>query len=194
MSPDAEEKRREKNEAVKREMERKSNDELLVYNPSDDDYQIRWAGLIHTVPSKSKDVGYGKGKLVVARYLATHYFKHKINELINYESDTVVARAKKKYKGGHWPEEELKVALKTNNPKLRAKYLKRLFKGIHRQFGLDETPDYTGGKRPDKRPIDDQILEELEASMPPALRLPQPEVVEAPPTKGEKGALVKQIT
>lgn len=151
-----------KGDIIKRELERRSNDEILIYNPTEEDYTIRFGGYTHIVPSRDKDVGYGKGQLVVARYLANHYVRHMIDALIMKESDAKVAKAKKEYKGGHWPEEEQKIALRTSNQELRKKYLKGLWKGVHRKFGVGEIADSPADQPKDRRPIDEQLIEELE--------------------------------
>ena len=162
---DAEDQRKKKNEAVRREMERKQNDEILIYNPREEDYQIKYGGYVHTVPNRDKNVGYGKGCLVVARYLAKHYIKHIVDLFIIEENERKLAKAKLAYKGAHWPEEEQKIALRTDNPELRKQYMTGLWKGIYRKFGLDETATPLVGKPEDKRPLDERLLEELEADM-----------------------------
>jgi hypothetical protein len=151
-----------KNEAFHREMARKANDEILIYNPTHEIFQIRYGGYIHTVPEAKHDIGYGPGCIVVARYLALHYCKHMIDKLITEESNRIVADAKRKYRGTRWPEEELRVALRTSNPELRKKYLLKIWKGVKRRFGLDETPVETGTKSEDVRPVDEQLIETLE--------------------------------
>lgn len=169
--PDAEEQRRKKSEVIKREMERRANDEILIYNPTHEPYQIKFGGYTHTVPEAKHDTGYGQGLLVVPRYLAMNYCKHMIDQLILHESALIIADARRRYKGSFFPEEEERLALRTNNPKLRKKYLTQIWKGVKRKFGLDEVPEDLGNKPPDKRPMDEQLIESLN------LDAPTPEVV-----------------
>ena len=135
-----EEKQSEKSRRILREMERKSQDVIKIFNPQEKDYILIYDARQWVIPNKDKDLGYDKGCLDVPRYIANHYFKHMIDGLINEESTKVVAKAKKEYKGGHWPEEELKVALRTSNPELRKKYLKILYKGVVREFAISQAP------------------------------------------------------
>ena len=158
----------DKSTRVKREMERKSQDILKFYNPTSEDYTITYDSRQWVVPNKDKDSGYGKGCLDAPRYIANHYFKHMIDKLILEESDVIVAKAKKEYKGGHWPEEEIKVALKTSNPELRKKYLKIVYKGVVREFALSEAPlQVAQPLKKDDRPLDEQLLEEMDEPAPP---------------------------
>ncbi len=159
-----EEKPSEKSRRILREMERKSQDILKIFNSQEKDYSLTYDARQWVVPNKDNDLGYGKGCLDVPRYIANHYFKHMIDGLINEESDKLVAKAKKTYKGGHWPEEELKIALRTSNPELRKKYLKILYRGVVREFALAEAPlDVAPPKKKDDRPLDEQLLEDIDA-------------------------------
>ena len=159
---DAEDQRQAEHDAVRREMERKSNDEIMIHNPTQDDYQIRWNRYVHIVPNYNKDNGHGKGNLVVTRYLAIHYATHMIDKLIMDESDAIVDKAKEEYKGTYWPQEELRVALKTSNIQLRQKYMKIIWKGTVRKFGVDEIPTEEAARKKDERSIDEQLLDELD--------------------------------
>ena len=173
--PDAEEARRKRSDLIKREMERRSNDEVLVYNPTTEPFPIKYGGYTHIVPEAKHDAGYGPGQLIVTRYLAMHYCKHMIDKLIIHESALKLSEARRKYKGNFWPEEEERLALRTNNPELRSKYLKEIWKGVKRKFGLDEGPDDLGNNPPDKRPMDEQLLESLNLDEP--VEEPKEEVV-----------------
>lgn len=172
---DEEDLRRKKNDIIKREMERRSNDEILIYNPTHEPYKIIYGGFTHIVPEAKHDAGYGPGQLIVPRYLAMHYCTHMIDKLILLDSARIVADAKRKYRGNFFAEEEERIALRTNNPELRKKYLLQLWKGVKRKFGLDEVPEQVG-RPPDQRPIDEQLVEELEKPVEePVVETPQTE-------------------
>ena len=162
---DAEEQRKKKNEAIKREMVRKSNDEILIYNPRLEDWPIKYGGYTHIVPHKDKNVGHGLGCLVVARYLAVHYVNKIVDQFIIEENERRSAKAKKEYKGAHWPEEEQKIAIRTDNVELRRQYMTGLWKGIVRKFGLDESPEVVADKPKDIRPTDIRLIDEMEKEL-----------------------------
>jgi hypothetical protein len=124
-------------EEVIRELERKSNDTIKVFNPSEEEFRFKWDGYLWSVPSSNEDRGYGKGMNILPRYLANHYVKHMTDHLINQDSEKVVAIAKRKYTGNDWPREEERIALRTNNPKLVEYYARILWVGKVRDFGLD---------------------------------------------------------
>ena len=157
-----------KGDALKREMERRSNDELLVYNPTEADFKFKYASRWWLVPAVSKDAGYGKGQMVFLRYIATQGYMSKMTDyLITQESDKIVAERKKVYNGNDWPGEEMRVALRTNNIELRKKYLQILFKGVYRRFGMDElaAPPEPETAASTHRPVDYDILDQIEDSM-----------------------------
>jgi len=143
-----------KAELIRREAERKSNDEIKVHNPTDQDYYVKEGGYNWKVPAQ--------GDLICTRHLAMMYITHMIDKMILDESKEIVEKARKKYNGPFWPAEEERIALRTNNPDLRKKYLPQLWKGVVRKFGLDEMPkDETGNAPESTAPQDEQLLEEL---------------------------------
>ncbi|RLG44337.1 MAG: hypothetical protein DRN81_04770 [Thermoproteota archaeon] len=188
----------EKKDLIQKEMTRRSNDEIKVHNPTNEDYYITWGGLHWVVPNKNKDTGQGRGNSVLPRYLAAHYVKHHTDKLILKESKAIVEKAKKEYKGTRWPEEELRVALRTSNPELRKKYIKKMWLGVHRRFGLDEIPGYSRGeelKPKDRRPIDEQLIDDLENESPETIEVENkdnPTMIS--PEEKNKEAFVKAVS
>lgn len=153
-----------KDDLTKREMERKSNDEILVHNPTHEDYYVQWGGNYFTVINTNKNNGYGGGNSLLPRYIARKYIKEMKNKLINEENDVILAKAKEEYRGTRWPEETLRISLRTNNSELIKKYFKILWLGLHKRFGMDESPVAIG--KPDRKPgktAEDTILEEMES-------------------------------
>ena len=165
-----------KDDLIKKELERRSNDSILVHNPTSKDYYDKYGGNYWLIPKKDKDIGYGKGCAVVLRYIAMHYLKHMTDQLIHAESKPLEEAAKKKYTGSHWPGEQERVALKTNNPLLREKYARIIWKGLHKKFGLDEIP-HVEERRPElkaSQPLDSQIVEKIEMGIPEEGKAPPP--------------------
>lgn len=156
-----------KGENLLREMERLSNDECMIYNPTKDDYVVNWDGRTFVVPGAEKNRGYGKGALVVPRYIAKYYLKHMTDKLINEEYERKIKTEKAAFeKRGEWfGQKEIQIAPRTNDEQLRIKYMKMLWGGVVREFGKDEVPnpDKAVG-RADTRPMTDRLLDEVEAS------------------------------
>lgn len=157
--------RQKKKDLILKEMARRSNDEILLYNPTLKDYFVRWGGMYWEVPNRNKDSGQGKGKAILLRYLAEKYRREIVDSLIHRDSAVIVEKAKAKYTGNFFPAVEERIALRTNNPELRKKYIKVVWLGLHKRYGLDELPGGITGtvaKPQDKRPLDDILQEEIE--------------------------------
>lgn len=154
-----------KKDLVLKELQRKANDEIMVHNFKEESYFVKWGGNYFEVPGRDKDMGYGKGNMVLVRYLAMKYCREMTDKLILEESAKIVAKAKEKYTGNFFPAEEERIALRTDNKDLRKRYLKVLWLGLHRKFGLDELPEQVVGlepKRKDTRSLDEQLIEEMQ--------------------------------
>jgi hypothetical protein len=76
-------------EAFKRELYRRSMDRIRVYNPTDKDFVLLWGTekYKYIIPSKNKDMGWGKGMRVFERYLAEKYARDMKNQLIHKMAD-----------------------------------------------------------------------------------------------------------
>lgn len=149
-------------EALLNEMKRRSMDQIKVFNPTSEDYFFRFDSYSWMIPGKEHDLGHGKGMNVVPRYIARHYFTHMIDKLITGESDALVAKAKVKYNGSDWPREEERIALRTNNPTLRSKYMKQLFVSKVSDYGMNLPVTKEEQAPPSGKPLDEDLLEELE--------------------------------
>lgn len=68
--------------ATLKELQRRANDRIRVYNPTDDDFLVRWDGVAFRVPSKDKDTGQGAGQSVIPRYIAENYTKKMIDKIL----------------------------------------------------------------------------------------------------------------
>jgi hypothetical protein len=153
-----------KGDAFLKELERRSNDQLLVYNPDDQDFKFMYGGQWWLVPSCTRDIGYGPGQNVLVRYIAIHYMSKKSDELITNESEKIVAKRRKVYTGNDWAGEEMRVALRTSDINLRKKWMTILYKGIYRKFGMEELvqPEPENTPQNTYRPVDYDILDQLE--------------------------------
>lgn len=156
-------------EAVKREMYRVSQDDCMVFNPTDEDFIIEWEEWKIPVPNQNKDIGWGKGKREVKRYLADWYCRHMKNLLINKmgEKEAIemlqkrANEGKETYTDKYVENNEIwnKVP-RTNDPKLMGQIYPTLFLGVVREFGNeyntgDEMPAY------DDRTPEEKVMEQL---------------------------------
>lgn len=106
---------------MKREAERRSHDLFRIVNPTTHDYPIIFDGrYAHVVPSSDKDVGYGKGQLVVERHIAHKYVNEMawkiISAAIDFEINRINGVRKKKgmpqmtkYQGGEEEQEGMRL-------------------------------------------------------------------------------------
>jgi len=191
----------QKPDFLKKELERRSNDEFVVFNPTGEDYPLKWGGLIWNIPNRDKDIGYGLGRTVLPRYLTTHYIKHISAKLINLEYNDFIAKERKKYKGDFWPayEERVAVNYRTDNKERLEKWQKILVIGLKRKFGLDEMAEPDVEEVKDRKSVDEDInamLDEAkEISEDFANAEEKPVVKEETTSEQEaKEELIKQIT
>lgn len=153
---------------IRREMYRRSEDTIMVNNPTDEDFTVDWDGYRHIIPNRNRDLGWGKGKKAVKRYLAVKYTNDMIVNMINKDNDRkaaeiIVTRADKGQ-----PELtpfEKQAAIydrlpRTDNDELRKQYKAILFLGIYEEFGKDE-PLSVPAKPMDKylEPYDKELWE-----------------------------------
>ncbi len=150
---------------VRRELQRKSLDQLRVYNPTEEDYAVIWDGFNHIVPSKSERT--------LPRYIATKYFKEMINKLIYAEEEEAVSKANsKRNERGNPPltaqEREtyaLQYGLHAANEDKRRELMKVLYKGVAEEYGVDMPLEGKPVKK-DERSTDEKLLAELEKDLP----------------------------
>ena len=151
LSDEEKEIRRKRSDLVKRELERRSKDKILIHNPTTEDYILNYDGYKHPVPNRNKDIGYGKGNRVVERFLAQNYLRHMTNQLlqkrIDREVDKELARRMEQGHPAPTPYEKNQIINgvvgrigRTNNPKNRAEVMKSLYLGVHEKFGRDAIP------------------------------------------------------
>jgi len=151
-------------EQEKKEMERRSLDQLKVFNPLDEDRTVIWDGFMHPFPAK-KDT-------ITVRYLAKKFIRETIDYMINLDEQEAVDKENaKRQKAGHQlmtgKERETfanSLELTTSNDKLRAKYMKMVYKGLVKNYGFEPSLDRVQQK--DTRPADVRLMEQLDEEMP----------------------------
>lgn len=151
-----------------RELERRSMDDFMVYNPTAEDFLIEWGHppTYHRVPNKNKDMGFGKGKTELPRYLMEKYARDMKNKIVNELSEKFVADLtdSRMNKGQPFRDEfeknseALARVPKTNDPRLIEKIYPSLILGLVREWGKDGVEMKEGEKLDIKTP-EETILE-----------------------------------
>jgi hypothetical protein len=150
-------------EKVKRELRRRSLDQIKLYNPLDIPFQTIYEGFTYVVKPKQEGI--------FLRYIAMKWIKEFCDYMINEEERKAVEDENDKRKKKGWqvmsPDERdqfvIRNKLVTNDPDKRSLYMKMVYKGISQEHGLD-VPETTPVKR-DVRPQDEKLLEELDKVM-----------------------------
>lgn len=139
-----------------KELARRANDRLRVFNPTTADYSVAWAlhdeitpGGYFTVPSKNVDMGYGKGQSVVLRYIAFKFFKEITNLILDGERKMAVdTENDRREKAGMKPMdktfetgEELawiyKKGVNIDRPDKLMELLPKIILGVEQEWGMD---------------------------------------------------------
>jgi hypothetical protein len=120
-------------ENIKREMERRSLDQIAVFNPTGNDRQTIWNGFVHRVPAGQE--------VIMPRYIAEKYSRETIDYLINQENIRRVDKEnKKRVESGQKEmdaQEREVFDLRTNNPELRKTFLKEVYRGVTQEYGKE---------------------------------------------------------
>lgn len=135
----------QKRDAFLRELERKSLDTIMVYNPTNQDYFVEWDHRFHRVPSKDQNAGFGNGKMELPRYIADKYAREMKNKLITGENEQILVDLKEKLRKAGIQDVVLNANLefermherRTDNEELIKKYYSVLYLGVVREYGMD---------------------------------------------------------
>ena len=150
-------------EKLRRELRRKSLDQLIVYNPLKESFQTIYDGFTYVAPPQKEST--------FLRYIAIKWMREYIDYMINTEEQTAYDKENSKRRSKGWepmnPQErdqfDIRNKYMTSDPEKRLGYMKVIFKGISQEHGLD-LPEPTVVKR-DRRPADEKMLEQLEKEM-----------------------------
>lgn len=132
-----------------REMERRSLDTVVVYNPTDVDIPVRWNGYANwVVPNRHKTVDsrLGAGHLEVPRYIGEKYVIETSERMINNNADKAVEEENRKrvnqlqqkpmdaYESLHFSSQ---LYAGPNNVEAKKHWFSILFKGVSKQYGYE---------------------------------------------------------
>lgn len=151
-------------------MARRSQDRILVHNPTDEDYTIRFDSIGFIIPSRNKDSGHGLGRAVVLRYVAENYRTQMIDLILTVKMDTAVRVENErraslgqapmtKFIGGEEP--QFTQTLRTDNKEARRKLIPIVWLGLAERYGTEAKEDSNLGKPKDDRPLDDILTDEV---------------------------------
>lgn len=133
--------KKKKSDLIKRELERRSHDEIKVHNPTTKDWYQKYGQLYWEVPNKNKNNGEGKGNAVVPRYVARNYVKAMLNHILGLKVLEAVKKAREIYRGEYFAGEEEKIGMRIRkNKKLIDGTVRKLWLGLHKRYGLDDIP------------------------------------------------------
>lgn len=150
-------------EKVRRELKRKSLDQLKVYNPLEIPFKTIYDGYTYVVQPRKE--------ASLLRYIAEKWMREFTDYMINTQEQEAVDKenARRLSKGftAMNPQEkdefDMRGQYMTNNPTKRLEFMKMVYKGISQEHGLD-VPEATVTKK-DRRPQDEQILAQLDKEM-----------------------------
>lgn len=162
-------------DAWQREQYRKSMDTILVYNPLNEDYICYWDKYPHMVPGREKDIGFGKGKMQLARYIAEKYMLEMKNKIISAKADLILAESKEKRKEKGLSvdpyevnAEILNAVLKTNDEKQIEEIYKILYVELVKEFGLYDNDVLVKEEKLDQRTPEERIMEKVSSRIEPS--------------------------
>ena len=146
------------------EKERRANDMLRVFNPTDEDYRVIWdkrsGGKVFRIKAKSEEV--------VIRYIAEKYIREMFEKLLYDKVDKAVIKAnEERVAKGMAEMTKYAEQYRFESPLLRPtteeakKVIAVLYVGVDREFGIDNEAMEEPPQRQDK-PIFDVALEEVQ--------------------------------
>lgn len=142
-----------------KELARRANDSLRIYNPTKEDYRVAVGlydevtpGGYFLVPGSEHDIGYGKGQNVHPRFVAFKFFKEITNIILDAEMQYAIqTENKKREKNGQAPldktfdkAEELKFVyakgVNIDRPEKLMELLPKIILGVEREWGMEALP------------------------------------------------------
>lgn len=198
-----------KQTAHKKELSRRSQDRIRVYNPTDADHVTFWAraqdGGGFRVPAKDKDAGFGKGQAILPRYVAAKYVVEMGEKLQGLEVvEATKAENERRIKTGAaimtpWQEQEVfESRFKVNQKKDLPALIKTLWLGVEQEYAAEEgLVDEAAFK--DQRTDYEKVLDDLNRPAQPRVDAPQMpqealEPVKDTSTKSSKDKLVEELS
>lgn len=118
-------------EALKRELERRSQDTIIVFNPTRQTRKVIWNRFIHVVKPQEE--------AVLPRYIAEKYVREMVDFLIlDKNSERVKIENERRIRAGMKvmdAQEREVFDWRTNNAELRKQYVPMVYRGVAEEYG-----------------------------------------------------------
>lgn len=154
-----------KKEEVLVEMYKKSLDSIMVHNITDNDFVLVYDRAMtntkHLIPHKGKDVGHGRGNMVLPRYLAEKFVDKMIKSIIIERSEREWEKVKDKYRMEERSSFEERYALRTNNKELWAELFPQMWLGVVQKYGGDDIQELEETNKVQSRNLIQDMQSEL---------------------------------
>ena len=155
--------RQQEIEKLRRDLRRRSLDQIRVYNPLEIPFTTIYDGFTYVVRQASEGI--------FLRYIAEKWMREFCDYMINAEEKEQVDAENDKRKKKGWqimtPQErdefDVRNKLLTSDNEKRIRYMKMIYKGVSQEHGLD-IPEGVPVKT-DRRPQDEKILDQLDKEM-----------------------------
>ena len=150
-------------EKKRRELKRRSLDNLKVFNPLTVPFKTIYDGYTYVVHPQTESV--------LLRYIAEKWMREFVDHMINNEEQEMVDKENDKRQKKGWepmnPQDRDQFAIRNklllNDKDKRISYMKMVYKGVTQEHGVD-IPEPEPVKR-DRRPQDEKLLEQLDKEM-----------------------------
>ena len=154
-----------KKEEVLVEMYKRSLDTVMVHNTTESDFVLVYDKAMtntkYLVPHRLKDLGHGKGNMMMPRYLAEMYVEKMIVQLISKKAEDLWEKEKTKYRIEERSKFEEKYALRTNNKELWAEYYPKLWLGVVQKYGGDDIQEPESSRPVSNKNLTQDLQNEL---------------------------------
>ena len=168
-----------------KELERRSNDLLRVYNPTDEDYVITWDKREGAKLFRAK----AKEESVFIRYIAEKYLKEMFNKIITDKADKAVReenerRAEKGMEEMSKWKDQFKFESRFYSPDSEEakKLLAILYVGIDTEYGIDRESPSVEETVDDSKPIFKQAMDTVQAEKDAQAPVTTPKTTDEPDT------------
>lgn len=151
-----------RHEKTKREMERRKLDRCKVHNPLDEAFTVVYNGYANTVPPHTDAVFF--------RYIAEPFLTKLVDKMIYDKAEAEVKhvneqradRGQEKVKRMEKNEIYANPDYSINNLEVRRPLVKMIWKGIVEEYGMNNLIVQQQPKQVDMRPLDEQLMEEID--------------------------------
>lgn len=149
-------------ERYKEEMVRRSEDEIRIYNPLDEEYICYWNSYGNSLPSKRHSV--------FKRYIAEKAMYEIINMILTQKAKEYIDRLNQaRYDNNQpklTPQESSRIEespdWKITEAKNRMPYVRIIWKGIYKENKMDIVLPSKKLAPQDTRPVDEQLIEQID--------------------------------